>query len=155
MPRDRPCLHQCNRRGCAPTKCLGRVEYSRDDPRYWVGRGLEPAAGKPFGWAHNMEREAIRAHLRRRIWRFGLDGLAAARLEFRITEIQRRLSREWPARWEAIKAGWRAARPPVQASPSTIFTRDELQHLVDLFAGANDPTSASIAAKAAARLTES
>lgn len=141
MPRDRPCLHQCNRRGCAPTKCLGRIEYDRDDPHYWIGRGLEPVPGKPFGWAHNMERRALREHLERR------GRHSALALPFAVVRMQERLHREKPTMRQR-----QAARPIVTAAERPAFTRDELQHLADLFAGANDPTSASIGAKAAAML---
>jgi hypothetical protein len=48
-------------------------------------------AGKPFGWAHHAERDHIRQHLRRRIWKFGFDEFRVFRMEQRINEIQRRL----------------------------------------------------------------
>ncbi len=144
--RDRPCLEWCNRRGCEPTKCLGRIVYSDDDPRKYLGRGYADVAGRPFGWAHNQEREAIRRHLRRRLWRFGLDDLRAARLEQRVTQIQRRLHREKPTMKE------RQARIKTVGLPSSDFTADELRHIVDAWQFANDPLSAAIAVKAAAKL---
>lgn len=121
--------------------------YPRDDPRHWLGRGNEDVPGKPFGWAHNMERAAIRAHLRRRIWKFGLDGLAAARLEFRVTRIQERLRRDQPSFAER-QAIWRARQP--KPEPPVAFTADELEMIAGRFAGANDPVGQAIAAKAAA-----
>lgn len=45
-----------------------------------------------------------------------------------------------------------AAKRPPPAGRSEFFTWAELEHLVEHFAGANDPTAASIAEKAAAAL---
>jgi hypothetical protein len=115
----------------------------------WLGRGLEPVPGKPLGWAWHQEREEIRAHLRRRMWRFlPRNGLAASTLlEFRVTAIQQRLHKYMPtyrqrhAEWVA-RQGQRTVMPPV-------FTREELQHLRDHFAMANDPVGQAIYAKVA------
>ncbi len=128
-------------------RCFGIVTYPPDDPRHWLGRGNENVPGKPFGWAHNMERDAIRAHLRRRIWKFGLDGMAAARLEFRVIRIQERLRKYQPS-WAERQAIWRAKQAPAAAPEG--FTADELEMIAVRFAGANDPAGQGIAAKAAA-----
>lgn len=143
-----PCREFCNhkRRGCEPGRCCS--PYERDDPRYWIGRGNEPVAGKSIGWSHNMEREGLRRHLRRRLWKFGLDRFASFRLEQRAQKIAWRLDREYQKRKAPMGVRRRAPRP---VEPPR-FTADELRHLVELFEGANDPTSASIAAKAAALL---
>lgn len=115
-------------------------------PESYLGRGFEPIAGKPFGWAWNQERAEIRAHLIARGWSandFGLD--------FRVTRIQQRLNREHRQRWKVRQDAWRARQPkaPPAVEP---FTVDELERLVDLFAGANDPVTAAIATKALAML---
>lgn len=111
----------------------------------YLGRGLDDIPGRPFGWAFHKEREEIRAHLRRRIWRFGFDRLAAARLEGRINEIQARLHKNRPTYKERCAA--RAATRPAYVPPEE-FTREELERLAELFAGANDPITASIGEKA-------
>jgi hypothetical protein len=92
--------------------------------------------------------------LRRRIWKFGLDRWAAARLEARVDAIQRRLHKyDKPLRVrqaEARAAALAAAPAPIGAELE--LTWAELEHLEHLFAGANNPLSASIGAKAAAAL---
>lgn len=137
---DLPCREFCNhrRRGCVPGRCCS--PYERSDPRYWLGRGSQPTAGK-FGEAHNLERQAIRDHLRAR-GRY-VDGYG----ELLVAKIQMRLQRDYHRRKPPI--GVRR----VTSSPAPVqFNADELRHLVDLFDGANDPLSASIAAKAAVLL---
>lgn len=114
----------------------------------FIGRGLEDIPGRPLGWAFHRERDEIRAHLRRRLWRFGLDELRAMRLEARVDAIQRRLHRNRPTLRER-QAAWRARHPPPEAAPE--LTPAEWAPLAELFAGANDPLSALIGAKAAAR----
>lgn len=114
-------------------------------------------AGKPFGWAHHAERDHIRQHLRRRIWKFGFDEFRSFRLEQRINEIQRRLhkydesfavrSRRWREQQEE-----RCRREAKGATAE--FTWEELDRLVEHFEGANDPVSAEIARKAAALLSD-
>lgn len=95
--------------------------------------------GEPFGWAHCMEREAIRQHLLSR----GMpDG---AGLYFRTGVIQQRLHRDYHRR-----------KPPIGVRRMTAtaklidFTKDELQRIADRFEGANDPEGQAIAAKARA-----
>lgn len=109
-------------------------------PRDYVGRGMEDIPGKPFGFAFNMEREAIRAHLLSR----GLpdDG----KLYFRICRLQERIHKNRPSMRQRQEAA-KAARPPITEA-AVLFTFEELERLADLFAGANDPVTASIAAKA-------
>jgi hypothetical protein len=110
--------------------------------------------GRPFGWAHHEERDRIRAHLRRRVWRFYVDeagpGTPGMRLEARVDAIQRRLHKYDPTLRER-QARARAAAPP-PAGTSEFFTWEELERLVEHFAGANDPVPAAIAAKASAAL---
>lgn len=109
--------------------------------RSYLGRGQEPIAGQPFGYAHVMERREIRAHLLARGW--SPDDM---RLEFRVTKIQDRLNRGHAAKWKARQDAWKAAncRP---AAPSESFTREELARLADRFEGANDPVGQAILAK--------
>lgn len=119
--------------------------------RSYLGRGLDDIPGKPFGWAWYEERAEIRAHLRRRIWRFGLDPLRAFRLEQRIDAIQRRIHRTRPSLRER-QAAARAARP-APTGENLFLTFEEIERLAELFADANDPLTASIGAKAAARIS--
>jgi hypothetical protein len=120
----------------------------------WLGRGWLDVPGKPFGWAWHMERDEIRRHLRRRVWKFGLDGLAAFRLEERVTAIQRHLHRSRPTMAQRQQA-WRercAAQAPPPTGTTMDLTWEELAHLADLFSGANDPLSVTIGQKAATAL---
>ena len=137
--RDRPCRQFCNRSGCSETKCLGAIFYRRDDPRFWLGRGQESVPGKPFGWAHAMERQAIREHLKAK-GRWDRAG------EFRVSAIQQRLQREYHRR-----------KPPVGLVQNHVrsigFTAEEMAHIAEHFAGANDPVAQSIWQKASERLT--
>jgi hypothetical protein len=149
--RKRPCLWNCNNPKCDPVRCFGIIVYDKNDPRAWLGRGFEAVPGKPLGWAWHMELEAIRNHLRRRIWKFGLDGFARFRLDQRAQEIQRRLHRWNRPTMRERQAIWKAKQPP-RTTANVTFTLEELQHLTDLFEGANDPLSASIGEKAKAAL---
>jgi hypothetical protein len=123
------------------------VTYSRDDPRYWLGRGLEEVPGKPFGWSTNMERRAIRDHLIRR----GYDPNSAA-LHFRIEAIRCRLHRDKPT-WRERQQAWLARQPRPTGAPLGL-TWPEIEHLASLFAGANHPLSASIGEKAVEALAK-
>jgi hypothetical protein len=112
----------------------------------YLGRGLENTAGKPFGWAWHQERDEIREHLKRRgRYRPGWS-------EFEVTRIQQRLHRDKPTfrqRQEAARAAgetWVSPTPKPPPPPS--FTRDELERMVEHFAGSNDAVGASIASKA-------
>lgn len=119
---------------------------SDDDPRRYLGRGYVPIAGRPFGYAFNMERAAIREHLKARgRWH-------SARDEREVSRIQDRLNREHPKRWAARQAAWRARCAAASPPAPEPFTNEELRRLVDLFAGANDPVTVAIAAKAQAML---
>lgn len=165
----RPCGEHCNRSTCKPTKCDGRIPwdelpcrefcnhygrgstcfvgkcgspYRRDDPRYWLGRGSEDVPGKSLGWAHNMEREAIRAHLLARAMQ---DGAA---LYFRTSAIQLRVQRDYHRRKPPI--GVCRFAPAVERPAD--FTAEELAYLVEMLADGNNPLARSIAKKARARL---
>jgi hypothetical protein len=136
---------------CDPVRCFGRIDYPDDDPRAWLGRGWQDVPGKKFGWAWHMELEAIRNHLRRRLWRFGLDGYARFRMDQRAQAIQRRLHKWNRPSMQERQAIW-LARQAIPETLSLALTEAELQHLVDLFGAANNPLSASIAQKAKAML---
>lgn len=116
------------------------------DPGSWLGRGNEDVPGKPFGWAHNRERDEIEAHLISRGW----DRNDFA-FYFRVTRIQERLRRDQPTyreRQDAARArGERWVSPP-PGPPPVIFTPEELAHIADHFAGANDPLAQAIWHKA-------
>ena len=137
--RDRPCLHLCNRPGCGPTICLGRRSYPDSDPRAWVGRGYANVPGKPFGWAFNMERRALREHLERK------GRYSAQELFFAVTRLQERIHRDKPT-YRQRQEAWKARH--ATRAPAPTFTEEELRHLVDLFEGANDPLTAAIYEKA-------
>lgn len=109
----------------------------------YLGRGQEPIAGKPFGYAHVMERREIRAHLLKRGWEPN-----DIRLEFRVSDIQMRLNRGHKAKWEARQAAWRAANSGTRTAP-VIFSPEELAYIAERFEAANDPISQAIYAKAA------
>lgn len=111
----------------------------------YLGRGLEPIAGKPFGWAHNQERAEIEEHLLNRGWSRSDLGFYS-----RVVQIQMRLNREHPKRWAAKIAAIRAARP-APAPTREPFTDEELALIAQHFAGANDPVAQSIYAKAVFR----
>jgi len=113
----------------------------------WLGRGNESVPGKPFGWAWHQEREEIRAHLRRRLWRFlPRDGIPTSTLlEFRVSRIQERLHKYKPS-FRERQAAWLARQPVVKPRP--VFTDEELARIADHFQGANDPLAQAIYAKA-------
>ena len=120
-----------------------------DDRRAWLGRGLEDVPGKPFGWAYAQERDAIKVHVLRRYgWGARLDQATALHklnLEAYVTKVQERLHRNKPTLRER-QAQWKARQPV----PVAGFNVEELEHLAEHFAGANDPVGQSICAKAAA-----
>lgn len=172
MKPRRPCGDGCNRSTCAPTVCHGRIPwdelpcrefcnhyagggcfagagggkcgnpYTRDDPRYWLGRGSEDVPGRSFGWAWNMEDAAIRAHLVRR----GHDPKSLA-FHSLVTKLHMRLQRDYHRRKPPVGVRRRAA--PTQP-PVLDFTAEELAMIAERFAGANDPVGQSIHAKALA-----
>lgn len=147
--RNRPCLWYCNNRKCDPVRCMGKIEFDKNDPRHWLGRGFEDVPGKPLGWAWHQELEAIKQHLRRRIWKFGLDEYRGFRLNQRAQEIQRRLHKWNRPTMRERQAVWKAKQPP-PAGDNLSLTWEELERLIEHFDGANDPISAAIAEKAKA-----
>lgn len=132
-----PCREFCNHfnKGCAKDRC--RSPYNRDDPRYWLGRGSQSVGGKPFGWAHCMEREAIRNHL---ISRGKTDGIE---LLFRVGQIQDRLHRDYNRRKPPI-----GVRHVARGKPKSDFTIEELERIAERFDGSNDQIGQEIARKA-------
>lgn len=123
------------------------------DARRWIGLGLEDVPGKPFGWAFNMERRAILAHLQRKddgtlkgahkAWRTH-RGLG---YEFRVTKLQERLHRSHPTYRDRQEA-WKLRMGVRRANPTPVFTAEELVMIAERFAGANDPVGQSIEQKA-------
>jgi hypothetical protein len=63
-----------------------------------------------------------------------------------VTRIQQRLHRNKPTLRER-QAAWHARQPKTPGA-SLSFTWEELERIAEHFAGANDPVTASIAAKA-------
>lgn len=93
-----------------------------------LGRGFEPIAGKPFGWAWNRERDEIREHLKKRgRWTPGYG-------EFLVSKIQQRLNREHPKRWKARQDAWRARQPAAKPAP----IEELIAALREIAAGHND-----------------
>ena len=144
---------------CDCERCVELAPLTKlDDPRHFLGKGFETTPGKPFGYAHMMERQALREHVRKR-GRHVTEGITGAydpRVEHRIARMQERIHRHKPTLRET-QAAWRARCAAAQPRPEgerTYLTWEELQHLVDLFTGANDPLSLSIAEKAAEALAK-
>ena len=137
-----PCREFCNHKakGCGPGDC--RNPYDREDPRYWLGRGSEPVPGKSFGFAHIMQSRALREH-----WKASGRDPLDIRVIFWLSKMATRLERDYHRRKPPM--GVRNIRP---AAARPAFTEEQLKHLVDLFADANDPTSRAIAATAQAIL---
>jgi hypothetical protein len=102
--------------------------------------------GTPLGTAHHAERAKIRAHLLAKGWSDNW------RLEARVTWIQMRLHK-YDKSLKERQAEWNAKQPK-PAGAGLNLTWEELERLVDLFTGANDPVTASIAAKAAEALAK-
>lgn len=116
------------------------MQSSGSDPREWLGRGFEPVPGKPFGWAFNQEREAIRQHLvKRGRW-------TGYQLHFKVVAIQERLHRNRPTFRQRHEAWLQRQRDLQTLAPE--LTREEWQAIAERFAGANDPIGQSILAKA-------
>ncbi len=109
--------------------------------------------GKPFGYAWLEERTKIEDHVLRRT-KHSIP-LYDLRVQSRVHRIQDRLhkydktfaqrSREWREEQERQSAAERN-------SAEIIFTREELERIIEHFGGANDPVTAGIAAKAQAAL---
>ena len=117
------------------------------DPRAWLGRGFDDVPGKPFGWAWQMERQAIREHLLAR----GFDPQSGRGMALgdRVAAIQCRIHRYKPTlrqRQEAWAANRRTQR---QVAPAP-FTRDQLLAIRDRFAGDNSQDGQAIFRLAAA-----
>ncbi len=112
----------------------------------FLGRGYDNVPGQSFGYAWNREREEIRQHLYRRP-----HLLKEHELEFRVTKIQDRIHKYKPTLRQRQEAA-AIIKSSLKPIPNPGFTIEELQHLVDLFEGANDPLSAKIASKALAAI---
>jgi hypothetical protein len=107
-----------------------------DDPKKWLGRGLENVPGKPFGWAHAHETRAIEEHLIAKGYKPNSSALF-----YRVRKIQDRLHKNRLSlkdRQAAI----------IKPKMHEYFSAHELEHLADLFNGANDPVSLEIRRKA-------
>jgi hypothetical protein len=110
-------------------------------------------AGKPFGWANEQERSAIRAEL----IAGGMDP-EGIRLIFAISREQERRAanrlttrqRQDLARWLGLK--WVSPHPSMRP-PSLPLDAAELAYLAERLAGTNDPAGASILAKVNAALS--
>lgn len=125
------------------------------EARKWVGRGLDNVPGRPFGWAWNMERQAIREHLLARGWEPTGEHAERFRdhlVESRVSAIQQRIHRYRPTLRERQLAARAAANLTTTGLVQDVFTPDELRAILDRFQGANDPLGQSILAKASRAL---
>lgn len=120
----------------------------------WLGRGLDNAAGKPFGWAWHRERDEIREHLERRLGPVKPRSWEWAMREQRVTRIQERIHKHRPTyrqRQEAARARGEKWVSPPPGPPPVRFTDEELERIAEHFERANDPLAQSIWRKAARR----
>lgn len=120
-----------------PDEAQRTLDRYRSSPAY-------PKPGESFGLSIIVLKARIYDRLIAR-------GIGQAKAHFRTERIYERIMRDKPSYAEYCEAR-RILQP---TSPSTSLTRDEWQHLADLFDGANDPLSASIAAKAHTMLARS
>jgi hypothetical protein len=116
----------------------------------WLGRGYDNVPGKPFGWTWHRERDAIHNHLMRgkRAQTYVGHTFGSFMLQQRINAIQARIHKYKPT-FKERSAAFAAQQHALRGRSPITFTDEELRHLSDLFDGANDPLSASIAAKIA------
>lgn len=114
---------------------MDTAQKKDENPRDYLGRGNTSIAGKPFGYAHHMERLAICEHI---VKRKPTDSDMTIHM-FRITKIQERIHKYEPSFRERQQLRGVIKRPPVT------FSLEQLQHMVDLFSFANDEISRSIA----------
>jgi hypothetical protein len=112
------------------------LDRYRSSPAY-------PVPGKPFGWSIVELKYRIRTRLIAR-------GITDPIAHFKTENIYHRIMRYKPTFSQYCQA-INVLRPAAPSSPPS-FTTDELRHLVELFTGANDPLSLSIAEKAKAIL---
>lgn len=98
-----------------------------------------PVAGQPFGWGVVQ----FKARFQRRLMDRGWD---EQRAWWRAQRAYERVMRYKPSFGDYCQA--QAVLRPKPAPP-IIFTDDELQHMIETWQDANDPTSRAIALKAA------
>jgi hypothetical protein len=110
----------------------------------WITRAYDDVPGKPFGWAYYRAMDELRAHLRMRHPNLDSGVLGPAKLDARARRILERIHKNRPTYAERSRRTFEAPRV------RPFLTDEELRHLADLFDGANDPLSASIAAKISA-----
>lgn len=121
-----------------------------ETPKRWLGRGMDEVPGKPADWAWQRERAEIRRHIHAKLvhryeWVGARRFWATHRgrgVDYAIDRIQMRLHRAKPAMQERLR------RQALERAASGLrFTVDELRHMAEHFAGANDPVGQAIADK--------
>ena len=118
--------------------------------REWVGRGFEEVPGQPSDWAWMREREEIRRHIHAKLnHRYEIVGARrfwnthrGMGVDHAIDRIQMRIHRSKPQMVERLRR-----QRMERAAASLRFTVEELQHIAERFAGANDPVGQAVLAK--------
>lgn len=109
-------------------------------------RALDDDHGRPFGYAFIEERTRIEDHLRRKSgYRADMSSLE---FQFRVRRIQDRIHKYRPTMRERQQAWLARQAASLPKDTPVVFTAEELERLVEHFAGANDPVTVSIADKA-------
>lgn len=120
-------------------------------PREWVGKGFDEVPGKPADWAWLREREEIRRHIHAKL-RHRYEWVGARRfwathrgrgVEWAVDRIQERIHRGKPQMVERLRL-----REMERVAAGLRFTVEELLHIAEHFAGANDPVGQAILDKA-------
>lgn len=125
--------------------------------RRWAGRGFDQVPGKPDDWAWQRERDEIRRHIHAKL-KHRYEMVGARRfwnthrgrgVDHAIDRIQMRIHRANPLMQERLRQ-----QRLEQAAAGVRFTAEELMHIAEHFAGANDPVGQAIAAKIQRIVTE-
>lgn len=123
----------------------------------WLGRGLDPVPGKPTDWAWERERAEIRRHIHAKL-NHQYEWVGARRfwnthrgrgVDHAIDRIQMRLHRANPIMQERLRL-----QRLERAASGLRFSLEELEHIAEHFAGANDPVGQAIAERIGVALSD-
>lgn len=122
-------------------KCKAEYLYAgrivpNSPPKRLVRRKLK------LGYEHNLERDKIRSHLKKR-GRYGLYG------EFKVIKIQDRINKYKPT----LKQRQQMKSTQITKLKHQNFTTEELEYIAERFAMSNDPMGQNISLKAKSILT--
>lgn len=106
---------------------------------------IDPSFRHSFGYQHAVEMREIRMELRAK----GITD--PTKLQFAAVDAYIKRHRNDPSFAER-QAFWRAFADPPKSKAHLSFTLEEVERLVEHFAGANDPVAQSIYQKALASL---